>query len=237
MKKLCAIIGVVFVALCLTAGCAQTKISDRQTLVAGYLPRPATIWVYDFAATPADIPAESALAGQFSQYDSPQTQEDIALGRQLGAEIQNELVKDINALGMQANYATQYTRPQINDLVIRGYIVSYNQGNEEKRIAVGFGQGNTDLKAMVEGFQMTDRGLRKIGSGETDAEGAKRPGAALGIVALIATHNPAGLIISSGMSAYGEKTGSDKVQGRAVQTADEIAGQLKIRFKQEGWIN
>lgn len=237
MNKLFAMIGFAFVALCLMAGCAQTKVSDRQMLVTGQLPRPATIWVYDFAASPTDIPPESALAGQFSPYATPQSQEDIALGRQLGAEIKNELVNQINAMGMQANHAVQGTKPQVNDIVIRGYIISYSQGDEEKRVAVGFGAGNTDLKATVEGFQMTDRGLRKLGSGTTDAEGAKKPGAALGIVALIATHNPVGLIVSSGMSAYGEKTGSDKVEGRAQQTAKEIADQLKIRFKQEGWIN
>jgi hypothetical protein len=237
VNKFFTMLGVVFVTLSLTTGCAQTKISDREQLVTGPLPRPATIWVYDFAASPTDIPPESALAGQFSPYATPQSQEDIALGRQLGAEIENELVNQINAMGMQANHAVPGTRPQINDIVIRGYLISFNQGDEEKRVAVGFGAGNTDLKATVEGFQVTERGWVKLGSGNTDAQGAKKPGAALGVVALIATHNPVGLIVSSGMSAYGEKTGSDKVQGRAQQTAKEIADQLKIRFKQEGWIN
>ena len=35
----------------LVAGCASTKITDRDQVVAGPLPRPNTIWVYDFAAT------------------------------------------------------------------------------------------------------------------------------------------------------------------------------------------
>ena len=84
---------------------------------------------------------------------------------------------------------------------------------------------------------MTPNGLRKIGSGNLNAGGAKSPGAALGVVGLIATHNPAGLIISGGMHIYGEESGSSKVEGRAKQTAQEIADVLKQRFQQQGWIN
>jgi hypothetical protein len=59
----------------------------------------------------------------------------------------------------------------------------------------------------------------------------------LGVAALIATHNPAGLIVSTGMSIYGEKTGKDTVEGRAKQSAKEIADVLKKRFQEQGWIN
>jgi hypothetical protein len=54
---------------------------------------------------------------------------------------------------------------------------------------------------------------------------------------LIATHNPAGLIIISGVKIYGEESGSSKVKGRAKQTAKEIADVLKKRFQEQGWIN
>jgi hypothetical protein len=85
-------------------------------------------------------------------------------------------------------------------------------------------------------MQMTAQGLRMIGSGSSDAGGSKAPGGAVGVVGLIATRNPAGLIIS-GVSKYrGEKTGSSKVEGRARQTAGEIANVLEERFKEQGWI-
>jgi len=84
---------------------------------------------------------------------------------------------------------------------------------------------------------MTAQGLRKIGSGTTDAEGGKAPGADLGAAALIATHNPLGLIVSSGLKIYGEESGKSTVKGRAEQTAKEIADILKKRFQEEGWID
>jgi len=140
-------------------------------------------------------------------------------------------------MGMHAQRASAETTPQINDLVIRGYLISFNEGSAEKRFAIGFGSGASDLKVAVEGFQKTAQGLRKLGSGSTAAEGAKTPGADLGIVGLLATHNPAGLIISSGMHLYGEESGSSTVKGRAKQTAKEIADVLKKRFQEQGWID
>ncbi|MEJ2100347.1 MAG: hypothetical protein P8X68_10255 [Desulfobacterales bacterium] len=79
-------------ALLIIAGCASTKVTSRNEQVTGKLPKPAHIWVYDFAATPADVPAESSLAGQYSEHSTPQTAEQIATGRKLGAEIAKELI-------------------------------------------------------------------------------------------------------------------------------------------------
>lgn len=224
----------------LTAGpvLAETvKITSRNELVTEQLPRPAQIWVYDFAATPADVPDESALAGQHSEHSPPQTAEEIATGRQLGAEIAAQLVEQIRGMGMPAEQAVAGTTPQINDIIIRGYLISFNEGSAAKRIAIGLGSGASDLKVAAEGFQMTAQGLRKLGSGTTDSGGSKAPGAEAGFLGLIATHNPAGLIISSGIKVYKEESGSSTVEGRAKQTAKEIADVLKKRFQEQGWVS
>jgi hypothetical protein len=224
-------------ALLMTAGCASTKVTSRSEQVFGQLPRPDTIWVYDFAATPADVPDESSLAGQYSEHSTPQTDEEIATGRKLGAEISAQLVEQIRAMGMPAARAMAGTTPQINDLVIRGYLVSFNAGSAAKRIMIGFGSGASDLKVAVEGFEMTAQGLRKLGSGTTSSTSGETPGADLGVLGLIATHNPAGLIISSGMKIYGQESGKSTIEGRAKQTAKEIADVLKKRFQEQGWIS
>jgi hypothetical protein len=52
-------------ALVIVAGCAPTQVTKRQILVNERMPRPDRILVYDFIADPADMPADSALAGQF----------------------------------------------------------------------------------------------------------------------------------------------------------------------------
>ena len=193
--------------------------------------------MYDFAATAADVPAYSTLAGQASEGATPQIAEQIATGRQLGAEIGSQLVEQIRSMGLPAARAVAGTTPQVNDIVIRGYLISVNEGSAAERLAIGFGSGASELRTAVEGYQMTAQGLRKLGSGTVDSGGGKTPGAALGVVGLVATGNPAGLIVSTGMKVYGEASGSSKVEGRAKQTAKEIADVLKQRFEQEGWIN
>ena len=230
-------IGFCVLALVVAAGCASTKVSDRKILVTEKIPRPGHIWVYDFAATPTEVPSDSALSGQHSAHPTPQTAEQIAVGRQVGDAIAAQLVGEIRGMGLPAVRASSGTKPQINDLVIRGYLLSIDEGSATKRLAIGFGSGASELTTAVEGFQVTAQGLRKLGSGKVGAGGSKTPGAALGVVGLAATGNPAGLIIGTGAKAYGEYSGSSKIEGRAKATAKEIADELKKRFQEQGWIN
>ncbi len=131
----------------------------------------------------------------------------------------------------------RYLPKTLWNLVIRGCLLSVNEGNAAKRVAIGFGSGKSELRTMVEGFQMTAQGLRKLGVGTVDAAGGKSPGAALGLATFLATKNPAGFTISGGMHVYGEASGSSTVEGRAKATAKEISDQLKKRFQEQGWVN
>lgn len=218
-------------------GCASTKVTERTQYETGQLPRPGHIWVYDFVATHDDLHADSAFAGQPDLDTTPQTAEQISEGRKLGNEIASELVEQIRNMGMPAEQAKAGTVPQINDLVIRGHLLSIQEGDATKRVAIGLGKGASELRTAVEGFQMTSQGLRKLGAGTVESGGGKTPGMAVGAAALLATHNPAGLIVSTGVKVYGEKSGKSTVEGRAKQTAEEIADVLKERFKEQGWIN
>ncbi|MBI5507056.1 MAG: DUF4410 domain-containing protein [Deltaproteobacteria bacterium] len=224
-------------AVVVAAGCASTKITNRQRLVTGQLPRPSQVLVYAFAATAGEVPADSALGGQYDAGGTSQTAEQIATGRQLGAEIAAQLVAKIRDMGLASDVVSARTQPQINDIVIRGYLLSVNEGSVAGRVGIGFGAGASELQTAVEGYQMTERGLRKLGSGVLDSGGSKGPGTALGAATFVATANPAGLIVSSGMKLYGEASGSSKIQGRAEQTAKEIAEILEERFQEQGWID
>jgi hypothetical protein len=236
-RKLAIIVPCLF-AMLVVAGCASTKVTSEETCFTGQLPWPGNILVYDFAATPAEVPADSTLARQYSVDVTPQTAGQIAAGRLLGAEIGAELVGQIHCMGMPAQRAPAGTKPQINDLVIRGCLLSINEGSTTKRVTIGFGYGASELRTATEVYQMTVQGLRKLESSAMDSSSSKAPGAALGVGAatFIATANPAGLIISGGMKVYGEASGRNKIEGRAEATAREIAKVLKQRFQEQGWI-
>ena len=139
-------------------------------------------------------------------------------------------------MGLPGERTSSFTKPQVNDLVIKGYLLSIDEGDATKRVAIGFGSGGSHLATAVEGFQMTAQGLRKLGSGTLESGGSKTPGGALGVVGLIVTGNPAGLIIGGGMKAYGEYSGSAKIEGRGKETAKEIAAKIKPKFQEQGWI-
>ena len=225
--------GLVFILL--LTGCASTKVSNRQIFVTEKLPRPAHIWVYDFAASPADVPSDSSLVG--TPPPEVQTEEEAALGRQLGASIATQLVEDIKEMRLPAEHATNGTLMQLNDVVIRGYLISVEEGSTTKRMTLGFGSGNSELNTIVEGYHMTAQGLFKMGSGELNAKGGKGPGAALGGAAWLITGNPVGLIVGGSIRVYGEASGNSRIEGRARQTAKEISNQIEIRCKDQGWIN
>ena len=109
------------------------------------------------------------------------------------------------------------------------------EGSAAERMAIGFGAGSSRLSVAVEGYQMTAQGPRKLGSGKLESGGSKGPGGAVPLGVAIATGNPLGLIVTSGIKVYGEASGSSKIDGRAEQTAKEIGVQLKPRFQQQGW--
>src|SRR5271166_4684899 len=165
-----------FFALAVAAGCASTSVTQQTPMVKGTIARPNQIWVYNFAAAPADIPANSSIRGEVSAPSTPPTAEQIETGRQLGALIAKDLVEDIRAMGLSALQGVPGSSPQVGDGVIRGYLVSVEGGGAGRRCVMGFGSGTSGMDTVVGGYLMTPQGLRKLGSGTLSSSGSKTPG-------------------------------------------------------------
>ncbi len=221
--------------LVVLAGCASTKVTSSQAYEGPKLPRPDRILVDDFGATPGEVPADSGLAVHAAG-NAPQTPEEIAMGRKLGAEVARQLVLDLQNMGLPAVQAAGQPPPQPNDIVIKGNFYSVEQGNAAERILIGFNAGADNLGTAVEVYQMTPQGLRRLGGGETDATGNKTPGMVAPAALFVATHNPIGLIVVGAMKLHGQVSGSDTVEGDAKRTADAIAARLKQGAEKQGWI-
>ncbi len=217
----------------LLAGCASTKITSRNRIVYERLPRPNHIFIYNFADTSDSIPSNSMFAGQ--SFAAP-TAEEAALGQELGSSIAAQLTSDVREMGLPAVQVSAPVSMQVNDIVIRGYLVSIDEGSTVKRMTLGFGSGGSELTTVVEGYQMTAYGLRKLGTASTGANSGKGPGATLGAAGWLITGSPVGLVVGGGLKVYGEASGNATIQGRAKATAKEIADLLKRRFQEEDWI-
>jgi hypothetical protein len=215
-------------------GCASSEVTAYRPYE-GRIARPDRIIVYDFAATPADLPADVAIAG--SGLPSPaQTPEQLAVGRKLGAEIAANLVEEIRALGLPAVRAAGQPGPQVGDGLIVGYFTTVDPGSATERVVLGFGAGGAELKTVVRGYLKTADGLQALGSGEVEAGSGKMPGGAVPLVVAVATANPIGLVVGGAVKAYGEASGSETIEGAARRTAKEIAGKIEATARKQGWI-
>src|SRR5688572_16354208 len=222
-------------AFVVVAGCASTEITERQRYEGAPLARPDRIIVHDFTANPAEVPPESTFAAEMAGAPVP-TSEQLEVGRELGAQVASELVTELRALGLPAVRAAGQPPLRPDDIVLRGYFVSVDEGKAGRRLLVGFGSGAAELSTAVEGYQMTAQGLRPLGRGEVRSEGGKLPGMVLPVAVLAATASPIGLIIGGAAKATGEVSGSATIEGAAERTADEIAAQLQTAAAEQGWI-
>jgi hypothetical protein len=223
--------------LVVAVGCASTKVVGRDSKIGTEkIARPDRIYVYPFAATPADIPSWSAAAGRYAPPKELPTPEELEVGRKVGALVAKDLVAAIQEMGLLAVEGNQQSSPLPNDLMLTGYFEGVEEGSTVKRLTLGFGSGATELTTTVEGYQMTKTGPRQLGSAKLDSAGGKTPGLIVPLAVLAATSNPIGLIVVGGAKVAMEVTGKSKIEGAAQRTAEAIADQLLVRFKEQEWI-
>lgn len=224
------------IALGIAGGCNSPKVTDRQPLVEGRLPYPGVIWVLPFAASAAEVPADSTLAENFQVEDAAKTADQIAEGREIGKAIADDLVARIRALGVPAKLGHNAAQPAVNDIWLRGYLISLDEGDDTKRIGIGFNAGASHLEIAMEAFQMTPAGWRRLGSGRMASSSGKTPGVAVGALMYAATKSPAGLLVGGAMKAHGEQSGKSTLQGRVEASTEKLAEILEQKFREYGWI-
>ncbi len=235
MKALSPVVLWLFVAVVVT-GCASSDVTERRSYAGDEkIARPNSIIVYDFAASPADVWSDSAIAHRYARHSTPQTMEEIEVGRKLGAQVAQQLVAEVRNMGLPAVRAAGQPAPRVGDIVISGAFVSVEEGTRGKRILIGFGSGAAKLRTFVEGYLVTSQGLRPLGSRAIKAGGGKTPGVLVGIAGAAATGSPIGLIVGGTAKLTGE-TGRETLTGMAKRTAKEIAKELRVVFKNQGWI-
>ena len=211
-------------AVIVVAGCASTEVTERQRYEGAQLARPDRIIVYDFTANPADVPPEFGVRRANRRRATP-TPQQLELGRKLGAQVAKELVADLQGMGLPAVLAAGQPPPQVDDIVLRGYFVSVDEGSAGKRVLVGFGSGAAELRTAVEGYQMTAQGLRPLGRGEVKSGGGELPGMVLPLAVVAATANPIGLVVGGAVEGdrRGHRLGHHRRRRRAHRRRDRGA--------------
>jgi len=221
----------------LALACKSSEVTDRETYQGGPLPRPDHIVVYDFAASPEDLPTWVGDRDTYAQSDAPIDPDHLAAARRMGGEIAEELVERIEKMGMNAVRAEALPEPALGDIMLVGYFGTIDEGSAAGRVLVGFGEGSAEVSTHVEGYRMTDQGPLRLGRADVAAEGkGKGPGLVVPLVVFAATANLIGLVVSGAVKATNEVSGRSTTRGAAGEIAERIASELKIQFDKQGWL-
>lgn len=222
--------------LLLLAGCSSIKITDRDEYHGEKLARPDRIYVHDFAARADDLPSWSEAAKTYSGQQATSSADELSAARELGVQMGAELVRRIDAMGLEAERADGTTKPAPGDIAIVGFLGSVEEGSGFKRVVVGFGSGAAEVTSHVEGYLATDDGYVKLGSGQAASKKSRGPGVVVPVAVTIATANPIGLLVMAPIKVGTEMSGRNKIEGVGKRMAGEVADALEKKFREQGWI-
>jgi len=226
--------------LALAAGCAPTNVQQENMTVA-QLNRPSLILVYDFAVTPQEVELDTGLSADIMQkYEEhkgeTRTAEEIKVGHKVADALAEELVKRIRSYGLWAERGFGLPQGNAKDLLVKGQLLSIDEGNRTERVAIGLGAGRTSVQANVQVYEMTAKGLQKVDAMRGNAKSGDKPGMGemMGVGA-IAGHLLASTLVSGTLSGVSEMT-SATVESDAKRLANKIAVDLGNFFVDQGWI-
>lgn len=221
------------------AGCAKSTVrSEQETYM--QLPPPSVVLVHRFGVNMQEVTANQGLFGKaVNAVDSTTNTEDkLELAHEVADGIADELVKQINSLGLPAQRATRDTYVPPNAVVITGYFVDIDEGNKAQQLVIGLGLGQSKIDTQVQVVALTPNGYRTLLEFKTHTDSGEMPGAAVTMGAGAAAQGAvtAGMaavnVAASGVKAYRSAMGP-----MANRDADKTAAYLSQFFATEGWIS
>jgi len=213
-------------------GCATTPAPRfEQADATQAVVRPERILVYDFVGTRDELPPDAQVTGYVDANAPAQTEQDVALGKQLGQQVAQQLVARLRGAGIDAYPVSYGPVPKVGDVILRGEFVSVDTGSRSMRVLVGFGAGRAQMSTLVETYQITATGPRPLASAQADTQGGRLPGVLLPLGLAGMGTNAA----VSGASNVMQERGAESIRGAAQRTADGIADSIIGIYRERGW--
>lgn len=220
-------------AAAVVLGCASAGVTTTEKVDESTVARPSVVLVYDFAVMPGDVVVDT-FGSEFESEGrvlSKEEKEAYATAHVLA----EKLVAELKARGIPAERANSATRPPLDAILIKGQFVTINEGSRLKRMVIGFGAGSSELRAMVQVYQATPRGLRRIAEAEADASGSKMPGMAVPLAGgAVAGSLATSAVISGGMNIVRETKSA--MAPDAERMAKQIAERAEGFYRRQGWL-
>jgi hypothetical protein len=212
----------------LFAGCARTVVQPSN-VEARREPRPTKIIVYDFAVIASEVTPHQGIAIG----TGPADRDSVALGHDVASALAERLAKELHEQGFVVERRARGSAVGPHELSIDGEFLDVDEGDQAKRLVIGFGAGAAKVDTAVH----VRYGGTEMLEFRTHADSGKMPGGAATLGVGVAYEGA----VTGTMLATSAATGSYKeyhspVERMAARSADQAAHYLSQLFGREGWI-
>src|SRR5262245_37428057 len=225
------------IALTVMAGCARVSTESVEKSM-DVLPRPELILVHDYQVSRDQVQLDSAISSRLKRAakGTPEAEDRLKIEREVSRALTATLVDEIRKLGIRAEPAAMAAAVAGPTLSIEGEMLSIDEGNKAKRLAIGFGSGASEVRTLTQVYEVTGAdGHRLVEDFYTTVKSSRRPG--FGPMAGFGA--AAGAAASSAATAGGVGVAtalSQTVDADVKHGAKQIAKELAKLFVQQGWI-
>lgn len=219
-------------ALAALMGCASARVGSSELQAdPNTLARPSVLLVYDFAVTADDLTVD-ALGTEFA---SGEASKNLDRDHQVARDLSAQIVAQLQERGIHAEWASDTRQPPASAIAFRGQFLNIDEGSRLKRMVIGFGAGNAELRVRVQVYQAGTFGLRRIVEAEANTTGSKMPGMAVpvGVGAAVGRAGTSA-VVSGGMNIATEVRG--RMSADIARLAGVIADRTEAFYRRQGWL-
>jgi hypothetical protein len=219
-------------ALVILGGCPKAYVTQTRATV-GPLPRPDMIVVYDFAVTPAEVKLDQGIMQKALRDSSSRavSKEETVLGHAIANKLSEDLVAELRKAGIAATRAGLQVYPSATTVVLTGEFINIDEGDQTKRIWIGFGLGGTELQTRVQLIQ----GGQLIAEGETKTRSSLKPGMLVSGGLAAGAESVVPLVVGGTVHTVSE-TVRGTIEADAARTAEQVAERVKKAYQERGWL-
>lgn len=219
----------------LLSGCARTQVEYRATETRK-LPSPATFVVHDFSISADQVALDHNIGLRLQEAIGAKSDaaERLRIAQEISRIVSQQVVSDLRAKGFNAVLASASAVPDSPALDIEGQFFSVDQGNQRQRMIIGFGMGASEVRVLVQAYEITGQGRQLVDDFYVTTLSSRRPGLGpMGGGGAVAGNAVAGLALSSTSMLVGAR--AQTVEADAKNLADRVSVELESFFSRQGW--
>ena len=199
----------------------------------GVLPQPDKVLIRDFTVPVGAITKDESIAGQLHRkitlrHGVDEDSSPEALARQVQAAFTKALAAELKKVNIPAQRVPAGDGAiSASNLIVEGQFVAIHEGDETKRILIGFGRGASDIKTHVTVSSLVQGHPTVVLEFNLSSKSGKKPGA-------VATMGVGSVAV--GAAAGGVSDRKSTVEADASRMAKLVAKQLETFMVEQKWI-